>query len=572
MTEEVATTRLDAAITRSMTGVVVVLLLILFLMLSGCQKEQVATPTPAPATTEAAAKAETADAADESGFDFSYTDRDKDASYDAATAVVVDLANPAGSASSGVVSTDDSVTLTEEGTYIVRGSTSKLSLVVDAPDDVKVQVVLDGVSITNATAPAFLVKEADKVFVTLAEGSTNILSDGTGRTDLPATEEEEATLEAGGGTVENATLFSHSDLTINGTGKLSASSKSAHAIKSSDDLVITGGSFTIEAATDGLRGKDCVKIADGTFTINAGDDAIVSTNTGEPDTRGFVSIDGGTFSIDAVDDAIHAETILRVAGGTIDVRSCEEGFEGVQVWIQGGEHSIVSNDDGVNAAGDARSDYLLDITGGKLTVNAEGDGIDSNDAITQSGGEVIVYGPTRSGNGALDAERSATITGGTMLAFDMAGMSQGYGSGSTQAAFLLSLPQAFNAGTSVALVDSQGTELFSDKPAKQFSSIAFSSPELAQGGSYTLTANGEAIVSFTLSEAQAQIASDGTVNAYAGEGFGGPGGGAPSGDVGGGPGAGGGAGGMQGTAPEGDWDSGTRPEGGRRGAAPPAAP
>jgi hypothetical protein len=151
----------------------------------------------------------------------------------------------------------------------------------------------------------------------------------------------------------------------------------------------------------------------------------------------------------------------------------------------------------------------------------------------------------------------------------MAGMSQGYGSGSTQATFLLGLPQTFSANTTVSLVDSAGTELFSHAPAKQFGSIVYSSPLLEQGGSYTLKVNGESVVTFTLTETPARISSDGTVSVYAGgEGFG----------MGGGRGGAGGdfAGAPEGAPPAGDWGSGTRPErgtapeGGPRGGTPPA--
>lgn len=519
------------------------------LLLAGC-KAPVSTAASEPVQPAASAEQATSaeESADATGFDFSYSERDTDASYDESSATVINLAEP--TASMGVSLSQETITLTEEGTYILRGSAKNLSVVIDVPDDVKVQVVLDGVDISNTTAPALLVEAADKVFVTLAPGSTNILSDGTGRTDLPATEEEEAELEAAGTEVNNATLYSHEDLTINGTGSLKVVSTSAHAIKSSDDLVITGGTFTIDAAVDGLRGKDCVKIADGSFTITAADDAIVSTNTDEPDTKGFVSIDGGTFTITAAGDAIHAETILRAASGTVNVLACEEGYEGAQVWIRGGEHSIASKDDGVNAAGDARSDYLIDITGGKLYVNAEGDGIDSNDTLTQSGGEVIVEGSTMSDNGALDAERSATISGGSMLALGAGGMEMSFGIGSTQASFLLNLPQALSAKTSISLVDSQGTELFSFATTKQYRSLVYSSPTLIQGDSYTLKANGESLVSFTLTELQAQISADGTVSAYAGGGGLGGMGGGPGGDMGRG---------MEG-------DPGTRPNGDMGGA------
>jgi hypothetical protein len=558
--------------------------------------------------------------ADESSFDFSYSDRDKDATYDEASSVIVtlrgDTATVEGSdsAAEGVTVDKEAVTLTAEGTYIVRGSLSGRSLVIDAPDDAKLQVVLDGVHIENSAAPALLVESADKVFLTLSEGSSNSLSDGAGRTDLAASGADVATEEAATGGAasasagsvvaadvaaatdasaadgavasdaaandaehaeHDATLFSHDDLTINGSGSLSVSSASAHAIVSKDDLVVTGGSFTLVAAVDALQGKDCVKIADGDFTISAGDDAIVSTNIDEPDTRGFISLDGGVFTISAMDDALHAETVLRLAGGSINITACEEGYEAVQIWIQDGEHTIVATDDGVNAAGEARSDFLVDISGGALTITAGGDGIDSNGSLIQSGGTVTVNGPTNSANGALDATQ-ATISGGTMLALGAAGMAQGYGEGSTQAALLYQLAQQQPAGVLLSLHDEQGVELFSHTAVKEFGSIAYSSPALVQGSSYTFKVNGEEVASFTLSETPAFISADGTASAYTGgfggfggggfggggggRGFGGgaPGGGAPEG---GNPGGSGGAPGSGGRTPGGDFGGGNTPDG-----------
>jgi hypothetical protein len=502
---------------------------------------------------------------DESGFDFDYSDRDKDATCDETSAVIVtlegDTATVEGddSANGGVVVEKDAVTLTAEATYIIRGSLNGRSLVIDAPDDAKLQVVLDSVHIENNTGSAFLVESADKVFLTLADGSDNSLSDGTGRTDLAVATADTGAVNANSTTdaesaaehsEHDATLFSHDDLTINGSGSLSVSSASAHAIVSKDDLVITSGNFTLTAAVDAIQGKDCVKIAGGDFIISAGDDAIVSTNVDEPDSRGFISIDGGDFTITAGDDALHAETILRLAGGTVNVTTCEEGYEAVQVWVQGGEHSIVAADDGVNAAGEARSDFLIDISGGVLTIAAGGDGIDSNGSLTQSGGTVTISGPTSSANGALDSSQ-AVISGGAMLALGSAGMAEGYGEGSTQAALLYRLAQEQPAGVIISLHDEQGVELFSHTAVKAFGSIVYSSSVLAQGTSYSFRVNGEELASFTLSETPALVSADGTVSAYTG-GFGGPGGFGPGG--GGGNPAGGGGGG-----PGGEFEGGGAP-------------
>jgi hypothetical protein len=492
--------------------------------------------------------------ADDSTFDFSYTDRDLDPSYDEATATKIALSGSSASIDGeGATANGSTVTISEEGTYIVSGKLSDGHILIETTDDeAKVQLVLDGAEISSTSESAILVEQADKVFITLAPDSSNKLSDGSGRSDLSALSAEDAeTTSEDDHATHDGVIFSHDDLTINGSGSLAITSASAHAIVSKDDLVITGGDFTLKAAGDGLQGKDCVKIADGTLSITAGDDAITSTDTNEPDTTGFVTIDGGTITINAVDDAVHAETILRLAGGDVTVESCEEGYEGVQVWLIDGTHRITANDDGVNAAGDARTDYLLDIRGGYLEVDAEGDGLDSNGSITQSGGEVVVFGPTRSGNGAIDAVQ-ASISGGSMIALGGGNMDMGYGSSSTQAALYYTPQQSFSAGSTLSLTSSDGTEIFSLEARKSFSTVAFSSPDLVQGGSYSFAVNGSTITSFTMSELVASVSADGTVSAYSGGGMGFGGGGMGGGGNWGGGGGGRGMGG-------GDW-SGTPPE------------
>ncbi|MDR1359139.1 MAG: carbohydrate-binding domain-containing protein [Coriobacteriales bacterium] len=504
------------------------------------------------ATASEATEAQTLDS-----FDFSLTDRDSDALYDeeAATIISFDSANQV-------------ETITQEGVYIARGSSEGGQLIVDLsnaedPDNAKAQVVLDNLTLTNTTAPALLVAQADKVFITLAEGSTNTLSDGTGRTDLEAltttaadassTESEEAAESEEAN--ENATLYSHDDLSINGSGSLVVSSANHHAIKCQDDLVIADGSLKVTAGGDGIRGKDSVKIAGGTITVEAGDDGIISTQTDAPYEQGFISITGGQITVAATDDGLKGEALVRLAGGSVSIEDSTEGLEACLVWLEGGLHTITSSDDGINAAGDIRSDYLINITGGTTYVNAEGDGLDSNDTLTQSGGTVVVAGPAQTfGEGALDAERLAQITGGTMLAVDNAGMSMGYGSESTQGSLLYTLSGVESAGTRISLLDSADAVLFTFVAPKEFSTLAYSSPELTVGESYRFVrggevasstssgfefltggtlSGGETLTSFTLSEQIAQIRADGSVSAYTGSGMMGPGGG---GAGGGGPG------------------------------------
>lgn len=320
--------------------------------------------------------------AEVANMDFEYTKRDMDASYDAASATKVLLDTDGTSVEGeGAAAEGSVVTVSAAGTYVLSGELSDGCIVVAALDDAKVQLVLDDASIHCENGPAIRVDSADKVFVTLAEGSRNVLSDGA--VYQLAEDEDEP----------NAVLYSKADLTLNGSGSLEVTGSYAHAVNSKDDLVVTGGSYAVSSAEDALRGKDCVKIADGEFVVEAGGDGIKSSNDEDP-TRGFVSIDGGSFSIDAGDDgvdafsyfrvmdggldvtaaddafhsdgdarlaggelavnagddAFHAEYTLTVDGATVDVAACYEGLEAQKVYVNDGDMHIVSADDGLNAA------------------------------------------------------------------------------------------------------------------------------------------------------------------------------------------------------------------------------
>ncbi len=276
--------------------------------------------------------------ADIANMDRDYTSRDKDPSYDEASATTITLNdNSATIEGAGATSDGSTVTISSEGTYLVSGTLTDGQLVVDATNTEKVQIVLAGVNIYNADGPALYVKQADKCFVTLAEGSENTLSDGSAYVLEDDSDEP------------YATLFSKDDLTINGTGSLTVKATYRHGICSKDDLVITGGTITVEATEDALRGRDCVKICDGTITLTAGEDAIKSNNDTDP-TRGFVSIDGGTISINAKDDAVHGEFAVFVEAGTLDVSTCYEGLEAQQIYVNGGDVTITSSDDALNAS------------------------------------------------------------------------------------------------------------------------------------------------------------------------------------------------------------------------------
>ncbi|WP_304426512.1 carbohydrate-binding domain-containing protein [uncultured Adlercreutzia sp.] len=289
---------------------------------------------------------------DIAGMDFDYSDRDNDPSYDAASATAVTLSGESATvAGEGAVVEGSTVTITAAGTYVVSGELAG-TLVVNASDQDKVQIVLDGASIRNEAGPALNIQQADKVFVTLAANSQNTLADG-GAYDLAEGEDE-----------PNAALFSKDDLTINGEGALAIEGNYRHGVNSKDDLVITGGTLTVAAVEDGLRGKDCVKVADGTFAITAGGDGVKSSNDSDP-TRGFVAIDGGTWAVNAGDEGFQAATYLRLTGG--------------EAQVQAGDHAL-------------RSDVEAAMTGGSYTVEAVGKGMNAETKFTMDGGTLTVTG------------------------------------------------------------------------------------------------------------------------------------------------------------------------------------
>lgn len=250
-------------------------------------------------------------------YDDMFTDRDLDVGYEESDSVKISLSDDSTTVSSGSSdnsSTDDTVdgvtvdgnviTITSGGTYIISGTLSEGQLVVDA-DDEKVQLVLDNADITCATSAAIYVKSAGKTFITLAEGSENIIMNT-------------AEFEAIDDNNIDAVIFSKDDLTLNGSGTLTINSENGHGIVSKDDLKITGGTYNITAASHALSGKDSVRIAEGTFNLVSGKDGIHSENT-DDSSKGYVYIAGGEFTIDSTGDGIDASNIVQIDDGTFDI-------------------------------------------------------------------------------------------------------------------------------------------------------------------------------------------------------------------------------------------------------------
>lgn len=430
-----------------------------------------------------------------------FTDRDKEAGYDEENSAKITLTDNGSVCDSDAVEiVGNKITITDEGTYILSGELTDGMVIVEAEDTDKVQLVLNGVSITSAESAAIYVRTADKVFLTTAAESENVLTNGGTYTAI-----DDNNIDA--------VIFSKDDLTLNGAGTLTVSATAGHGVVSKDDLVLTSGTYDITAEKQGLSGKDSVRIAEGNYTLTTGTDGIHASNTDDA-SLGFVYIEGGSFSIAAEDDGIHADLSTTIAGGTIDIVKSYEGIEGLSIDITGGEISVSASDDGLNAAGGndssgiersaadgteggaerGREDMFateegayIHISGGTLQVDASGDGIDSNGNLTVSGGTTYVSGPTSDGNGTMDYNGEAVITGGVFAAAGSSGMAQNFGSSSTQGVMLVNV-DAQPEGSVIALTDSSGTELISWTADKAYSSVIVSCPEIKTGEEYTLTA------------------------------------------------------------------------------------
>ncbi len=335
-----------------------------------------------------------------------FTARDYEIGYDESDSVLIQLNGDSASASSDSVEISGStITITEEATYILTGTLDDGMIIVNAPDSAKLQLVFNGVSIHCETSAPLYILEADKVFVTLADGSENTLSGGETFTAIDDNNIDGA-------------VFSKQDLTFNGSGTLTVSSPAGHGIVCKDDLVFTSGTYVIDSASHGLDANDSVRIANAAITINAGKDGVHAENS-DDSSLGFVYLASGTLEIEAQGDGISAGAYMQINDGTFDIvaggGSENASKQSSDSWgffkgSPSGVSATTEDEDSSSSMKGLKATGTLLISDGTFTIDSADDAVHSNASITINGGTFEIA----TGDDGFHADETLTVTAGTI--------------------------------------------------------------------------------------------------------------------------------------------------------------
>lgn len=345
-----------------------------------------------------------------------FSNRDFQTDYDESKSAFIQLqGNTASCASDAVKISGSTVTITDEGTYVISGQLDNGMIIINSDKQDKVQLVLDGVTIHNEKSAAIYILQTDKVFLTTTEASENILSNG-------------GTFEAIDENNIDAVVFSKEDLTLNGKGTLIITSPAGHGIVSKDSLTITSGNYDINCSAHGLCGKDDVCIADGNFKIVSGKDGIHAENS-DDSSLGFLYIENGFFDIASEGDGISAASTMKIENGVYNIitgggsaNSDNQQSDSWGSFMGGGRHqgsksekgysqTVMSTDSstadsssmkGIKSAGN------MTINNGEFSIDSADDSIHSNSSITVNGGSFEIS----SGDDAFHSDDILTVFNG----------------------------------------------------------------------------------------------------------------------------------------------------------------
>ncbi|WP_130840680.1 carbohydrate-binding domain-containing protein [Corynebacterium neomassiliense] len=483
----------------------------------------------------------------------------EDADTNAAIYVDADLTvtgdgtlNIKGNGADGITSTDD---------LVVKSGT----LNVTAADDGlrgKDALVIEGGTVTVNSAGDALKSDQDE---DATKGYVNITG-GTIKLTTTAGDGIDATTDV---------IITGGDLDISAGGGAAAGKNedsSTKGIKGGVYVIVDGGTVNVDSGDDAIHAKGGVRLSSGDLTLATGDDGVHAevaaifdgadvtvTESNEGLESGLITVSDGLIDVTSSDDGVNgsgstttedgiaaiAESDSEASTDSTDAATTDGSAQGgMEMPAQGemptmpeglsegqmppsGSGEIPSIPEGGQTGGgaggmgggmgggDQSSGEQINVTGGTLTINAEGDGLDSNGDATISGGTVTVYGPTNDGNGALDVNGDLTVTGGELTAIGSSGMA--VSPSNTDGQGWIAADIDGSAGDTITVKDSSGAEIASFTSEKDFANVVFSSSDLTNGETYTVT------VGDTSTEVTAGVATEGTGPMGGGAGGGMPG-------------------------------------------------
>ena len=329
----------------------------------------------------------------------------------------------------GISVSDNVITISKGGDFEVTGTLDDGQIVIDTEEKVKLR--LSGMSLTNKNGSAVYVKNADKAYITLTDNTKNTLTDGENYTS--------------GDENEKGCITSRDNFEIKGSGSLTVNGNYNHGIFSSNSIEIGNGNITVNAKNDGIHANDTLAISGGTVNVTAEGDGLQAeeildisdgevnvTTTGE--VKASTSNDFGgrgemKDSSQMTDDEIKS---MREQMNNNQFTQTEESDDsedtsskGIKAdWmldISGGEVTVNSTDHAIHCASD------INITGGTLNLSSESKkGISGHGDVTIDDGDITI---TKSTEG-IESKKTLTINGGDI---DITASDDGLNSGGTGA-------------------------------------------------------------------------------------------------------------------------------------------
>ncbi len=389
----------------------------------------------------------------------------------------------------GITSKDNMVIV--GGTYTITSSAHGL----DANDSIRMTDATMTIAAGKDGIHAENTSDTAKGFVYIAGGRFDIDAQGDGISAGAYIQIEDGDFDllTGGGS-ENAEQ--HTSENWGQPGGMPGMGGGMRPGRRTAAITTVAATTTAEDSTSikGIKAAGGLLVSGGTFVMDCADDALHSNTS--------LTVNGGKFTIKTGDDAFHADEALTITAGTIAVSESYEGLEGLHIVVTGGDISLVCTDDGLNAAGGndqsgtggfrendrfggtgGHSNGSIIISGGRLYIQASGDGMDANGTLSITGGHTTVCGPTQGDTATLDYDSSATISDGTFIGTGAAGMAQSFSHAEQGVIALRVGNQA--AGTKIVLKDGDKT-LVSYEPKLGFVVVILSNPDIKTGEAYTL--------------------------------------------------------------------------------------